>query len=206
MALTFCGNYIMSAENGKKIDTGRISKEEDEKIYEFNARLFRYLSSKVMSFERIEKIMREANSSPQAFIKARLVEPFGFYYNILANSFSSRLKYCTKDGEPQLYVPDLLAIYTILDFKHKTGYTFDKFDYIKNIDFEEMLKIYHKVHAKDKVEKQLTYRTHIQEQTVVKKMVEISIFMIDKLTTSSYNKSVKEVNTKIKSKKKDEAS
>ncbi len=201
MVHSLCANYFVPKNENDYEEDKYISKEEKEIILNFNKELFDYLNQKIMSFPRLQVVLNEANKNSQAFIKARLVEPLGFYYNSLANSFIGRLNYLTEKDDKQMYIPDMLALFLILDFKEQTGYTFEKFDYIFKQDLEKIAAIYFKVNYKIKKENNITYSTPLQEQTVINKMQNISSFMIKKLTEAKYNKSVKEVNLRIKNKK-----
>lgn len=205
MALTLAANYLNTNLNSKtkEFEVETAVNEDREKIKLFMTDLFEYLNKTVIPFTKMQQIMENSNRSPQEHMRARFLEPYGFYYNELANSFIERLEYVSKKDKGQSYIPDMLAIFIILDFKNQAGYSFEKYDFIFNAKLEEYAEFYFKFNQEEKKRLGIkSFSVHIQDQPVVRRMSNISLFMIEKLLKSNYSKSTREADNKIKPQRK----
>lgn len=173
--------------------------EEDEKIIdELMNTFYKYLSIKILTYPKMIEYINNANRNTQSFTRAKLAEPINFFYKELTDSFVDRLIYVSNSTEKQTYVPSMLAIFLIIDFKEKASYLFEKYEFIKNQDFNKLSEIYYKLHKKLKAEQNISMTTPITEQTIIRKMSNVSLFMVEKLLSSDYKKSLKKVKKKIK--------
>lgn len=199
MTHSLIANYLYAKDEPDKLssDAYLLNKEDEDKIYTFMKNLFAYLNQQILTYPRMQEILDDAGKNPHATIKAKLVEPIGFFYNQLTDAMQSRLVFLyDKDGD-LLYIPDMLAIMLILDFKEKASYSFGKYDFFKDNDLNELAEIYFKHNVKIRKEQNIKLNANIQEQTNIKKMSHLSIFMIEELLKSKYSKS-----TKVSKKKK----
>lgn len=187
MCHSLIANYLED-ENNKPINSDSlITDEENKYIYCFMNEIFIYLNQNIINYPRIIQILNASKKTKQDVMKARLVEPYFYFYNIVENAFFSRLDYVTKKTDQKQYIPDLIVISLIMNFKEKAGINcFRKFEYIHNLDFSNVLEIYSKVQLKQKKQYNTKINTPIQEQTVIRKMRHISNYMIDKLLESKY--------------------
>jgi hypothetical protein len=151
--------------------------------------IFIYLNQNITSYPRILQIINNTKKTKHDIIKAKLVEPYLYFYNIIENAFFSRLDYVTKQADEKPYIPEFLAITLIINFKEKAGQNcFKRFEYIHNLDFSKILEIYSKVQLKQKEQYNIKINTPIQEQTIMRKMRHISNYMINKLWEARYPK------------------
>lgn len=152
-------------------------------------KLFEYLNENILTYPKIQQILLNAPNSKHDNIKARLIEPYSYFYNVLVNAFTSRLDLVTKEDEKQKYIPDLLVIELIKYYK-ETYYSsaFKKFEYIEDLDLKTISQIYINVQLKEKERLNIGVNTSIQDQTLIRKMRNIAHFMVDKLINTRYSK------------------
>lgn len=200
MVLTLVANYLHSDPGikTKEIEVDGVLETDKLKIKNFMQELFEYLASTVTPYTKIQEAIALSSRSPIDHMRARHLEPYGFYYNELATAFIDRLDYVSKKEESQAYIPDMLAIFLILDYKEKAGYSFEKYDFIFNADLEGYARFYFEANRKESQKKGLSFRTQIQDQTVIKKMSSMSLYMIDKLLQSNYSKEVRKTDARVK--------
>lgn len=180
-------NYLEDEKNKPINSTSLTTKEENEKIYTFMNELFIYLCQNIINYPKILEILNKSDKNKHDLVKARLIEPYYYFYSVIENAFFSRLNYVTKQEDEKEYIPDFLAITLIINFKEKAGENiFRKFEYIHNLDFSNILEIYSKVQLQEKEKYNIKINTPIQEQTIIRKMRHISNYMIDKLLEAKY--------------------
>lgn len=180
-------NYLEDENNKHLNSNSLITNEENKKIYALMTEIFVYLSQNIISYPKIIQIMNDSKKTKQDEIKARFIEPYYYFYNIIENAFFSRLDFVTNQTNEKQYIPDFLAITLIANFKEKAGQnSFKKFEYIHSLDFSDILGIYAKVQFKQKEQYNIKINTPIQEQTTIRKMRHISNYMINKLFEARY--------------------
>lgn len=189
MCHTLLFNYLQDEKENKNKINDVITIEEDEYIFNFMEKLFEYLNENILTYPKIQQILLNAPNSKHDNIKARLIEPYSYFYNVLVNAFTSRLDLVTKEDEKQKYIPDLLVIELIKYYK-ETYYSsaFKKFEYIENLDLKAISQIYINVQLKEKERLNIGVNTSIQDQTLIRKMRNIAHFMVDKLINTRYSK------------------
>lgn len=180
-------NYLEDEINKPINSISLITENENKIVYSFMNELFIYLSQNIINYPKIIEILNKPNKNKHDIVKARLIEPYYYFYNVIEKAFFSRLDYVTKQEDEKQYIPDFLAITLIINFKEKAGENiFKKFEYIHNLDFSNILKIYSKVQIHEKEKHNIKINTVIQEQTIIRKMRHISNYMIDKLLEAKY--------------------
>lgn len=190
MCHTLLARYLEDERENKDKTNDVITPEENEMIYNSMNELFKYLSKTVYSYSRLDEIIINSFKNPQSNLKAKLIEPYAFYYNVLINNFASRLDFVTPKDAKKQYIPDLLVVELILHYqKEYYKSAFKRFDFINNFDFNSIYQIYINVQAKERVHynKQLP----IQEQTLIRKMRNVARFMVDKMVETKYSKVIK---------------
>ena len=189
MCHTLLFNYLQDEKENKNKINDVITIEENEYIFNFMEKLFEYLNENILTYPKIQQILLNAPNSKHDNIKARLIEPYSYFYNVLVNAFTSRLDLVTKEDEKQKYIPDLLVIELIKYYK-ETYYSsaFKKFEYIENLDLKTISQIYINVQLKEKERLNIGVNTSIQDQTLIRKMRNIAHFMVDKLINTRYSK------------------
>ena len=189
MCHTLLFNYLQDEKENKNKINDVITIEEDEYIFNFMEKLFEYLNENILTYPKIQQILLNAPNSKHDNIKARLIEPYSYFYNVLVNAFTSRLDLVTKEDEKQKYIPDLLVIELIKYYK-ETYYSsaFKKFEYIEDLDLKTISQIYINVQLKEKERLNIGVNTSIQDQTLIRKMRNIAHFMVDKLINTRYSK------------------
>ncbi len=196
MSHSFAANYLhikKESEYQENFKSYILNEEDEEAIDKFMNNLFEYLSEKIITYPRMLDIVDNSTKSPQLYMKAKLVEPINFFYKVLADSLVDRLSYVSNYKEEQTYIPSMLAILIIVDFREKASYKFEKYDFIKNEDLDKLSEIYYRLHKNLKNEQNISMTAPITEQTVIRKMSDVSIFMVEKLLSSDYNKSFKKM-------------
>jgi len=189
MCHTLLFNYLQDEKENKNKINDVITIEENEYIFNFMEKLFEYLNENILTYPKIQQILLNAPNSKHDNIKARLIEPYSYFYNVLVNAFTSRLDLVTKEDEKQKYIPDLLVIELIKYYK-ETYYSsaFKKFEYIEDLDLKTISQIYINVQLKEKERLNIGVNTSIQDQTLIRKMRNIAHFMVDKLINTRYSK------------------
>lgn len=190
MCHTLLVNYLEDERNNKDKVNDVITPEENALIYNTMEELFKYLSKTVYSYSRLEEIIESSFKSTQNFTKARFIEPYAYYYNVLINAFSSRLDFVTPKDAKKQYIPDLLVIELIMHFqKEHYKSAFKRFDYIENLDLNSLYQIYINVQYKERVH--FNKNLPIQEQTLIRKMRNVARYMVDKMVETKYLKVIK---------------
>lgn len=187
--LMMCHSFLIEyLSEEKKLDyrNDLISEEDTVYIREQMEIIFEHLEKSIITYPAILRIMNNSTKSRQGLLKARTIEPYGYYYNTLIDAFFARLKYVTKLDEEETWSPDLLVMNLILDLKERPGYTFNKFEFIRDFDFTRMIEIYAEVNRKLKLKNKIKMGDHIQKQTIVRKMNHVSLYMIDKMINKKY--------------------
>lgn len=190
VVLIFCLNLLDEYFNVKDDFNSLFIKEEckvneDEKkiIHNNMLDLKEYLSSKVLTTNRIAQILNDAGSK-QNIMKARLVEPQSFFYNIITKKFLSKIKTIFKDDE-KYFIPEQLIIYLIIDMKEKS-YNFKKFAFVDNYDFTKLFNIYNEINIKLKRSNGIKLNTPLQEKTIISKMQYLSTYLVEELIKAKY--------------------
>lgn len=190
MCHTLIAEYLQDEKENKDKTNDVISIEEKELIYNTMEELHSYLSTKIFSYNRMEELLFNAYKSRQDNVKARYIEPYAYYYNVLINSFTSRLNFVTKENETKKYIPDLLVIELIKYYKENYySSAFKRFDFIENIDLKSIAQIYINIQVKERT--LYKQKTPIQEQTLIRKMRNVAHFMVDKMIETKYSKAMK---------------
>ena len=190
MCHTLLARYLVDERENKDKTNDVITPEENLLIYKTMEELFNYLSKTVFSYNRMEEIIFNSFKSPKDNAKAKLIEPYAFYYNVLINSFASRLDLVTKDNEKKQYIPDLLVIELIKYFKENYYLAaYKRFNFVENLDLKAISQIYINVQAKERVS--FNEKLPIQEQTLIRKMRNVARFMVDKMVETKYSKVIK---------------
>lgn len=194
MAHSLIANYLYAKEEPQKVFSKSylLDKEDENKILIVMKELFEYLTYQILTYPRMQEILNDAGKNPHSTMKARLVEPIGFFYNELSRNMQSRLNYLYEHDEHLIYIPDMLVVMLILDFKEKASYSFAKYEFFKDNDLNELAEIYFKYNSKIRKEQDIEKNAHILEQTNIKKMSHLSMFMIEQLLKSNYNKSFRD--------------
>ena len=191
MCHTLLANYLQDVKENKDKINDVISIEENEFIFNFMEKLFEYLNENILTYPRIQQILSNASTSKHNSMKARLIEPYSYFYNVLVNAFTSRLDFVTKEDEKQKYIPDLIIIELIKYYKESYYLAaFKRFEYIENLDLKTISQIYINVQLKEKESLNISINTSIQEQTMIRKMRNIAHFMVDKMIQTKYSKPI----------------
>lgn len=182
--------YLKSNDEGKLVNLREDGKENtltNNIILNEMKRLEELFKDSVLSADNLQIIMSTQHSSSTNKIKARLVEPTAFFYNILSRSFIAKMKELQKNEEKLSWIPDQLAVFLILDMIEK-GYTFKKFSFIQKYDFSTILSIYTKNNIELKKELGVSLFSPKEKQTIITKMQMLSSHIIEKLVSSKYKK------------------
>ncbi|AXH16371.1 hypothetical protein CP985_03225 [Malaciobacter mytili LMG 24559] len=179
--LTFCLNLLdcyfnADLHNEKKLLPDFIDVGQRQIINNHMSILKEYLEKQVISYQTLENLIKNKN---------RLMEPYGFLYNKLAALFRNHVQNMIKKEEKFLWIPDMLVIYLISDMK-EFNYKFSKFDYIRENSFEDILNIYHKTDSILKIFENKSNSKDIEDQTVIKRMSNLSLKIIGKYNTIKY--------------------
>ena len=167
-------------------------KKETDYIKSKVKELHEYLGSgTIIPSVSIQAMIDHASDNPEdknMLHKARTIQPTYYFYNILVNSFKTRIEHFFEKEENKMYIPELLAFHIIGEMKEK-GYNFKKFPFIENYDFLPIFKIYEDTNRALKQQKNLPRfkkKTNLKELTLITKMQMISITMVEKLISTKY--------------------
>lgn len=183
--------YLESENNQKnvKVLDSNNNNEDSIKVIQYKmTELYKYLSTVIISIESINSIMNSVVlTNKESVHKAKLIEPLAYFYNFLAKSFTNKIKTLFAKDEKIHWIPDLIAVYLIIDMKEK-GYDFKKFPFINNYDFSLLLNIYNKTNLELKKTNDIKLTTPIKNNTIIVKMQNLASTMTDKLINTKYSK------------------
>lgn len=124
MCHSLLANYLYDEEKNKELNENDIiTPEENKLINDLMKEVFSYLNKEILTYSEIQVILQNAKELRTNEVKARLVEPYAYFYNVLANSFIARLNYVNEKEEKKKYIPDLLVVSLIFTLKEKVGGT-----------------------------------------------------------------------------------
>lgn len=186
--LIFCLKLIHEYIQGEddKLDFGYncyMTKEEQKLIYIKIKELETHLLNQIFTIEEIYRIIDD-KSSKESLIKAILMEPRLYFYDILVKRFISKMNLFSNNGTKH-YIPELLALYLIIDIKEK-GYSFKEFRFIKDFDFLSLIEIYNKINIQIKRINNIKLNTPLINQTTINKMQHLSLYLIGVLEEVKY--------------------
>lgn len=189
--LIFCLNLINEYINGELTETSNynsdynISYEDRVVIFSSMLEIRDYLAKVVLSADKLQEILKCKDTKIDK-MKARLVEPQSYFYNVIARKFHSKLN-SLFDDENKYYIPEQLVIYTIVDMKEK-GYGFSRFKFVDDYDFSNILEMFTRVNLLLRKTSNISIRTPIKEQTIISKMQSLSFYITEELIKSKYPK------------------
>lgn len=186
--LIFClkliREYIQSEDN--KIDFGYscyMTNEEQNLIYTKLKELESSLLKHIFTIEEIYKIIID-KSSKESIIKAIVMEPRLYFYDVIVKRFISKMNLFSDNGK-NYYIPEMLALYLIIDMKEK-GYSFKDFRFIEEFDFLNLIEIYNKINLQIKKMNDIKINTPLMNQTTISKMQHLSLYLTNVLSEAKY--------------------
>lgn len=186
--LIFClkliREYIQSEDN--KIDFGYscyMTNEEQNLIYTKLKELESSLLKHIFTIEEIYKIIID-KSSKESIIKAIVMEPRLYFYDVIVKRFISKMNLFSDNGK-NYYIPEMLALYLIIDMKEK-GYSFKDFRFIEEFDFLNLIEIYNKINLQIKKMNDIKINTPLMNQTTISKMQHLSLYLTNVLAKAKY--------------------
>ena len=189
--LIFCLNLINEYIKAELTETSKYSNEYnvsyEDRIVIFSSmlELRDYLITVVLSADKLQEILQCKDTKVDK-MKARLIEPQSYFYNVIARKFHSKLN-SLFDDENKYYIPEQLVVYAIIDMKEK-GYGFNRFKFVNDYDFTNILEMFSSVNIALRKTNSIGFRTPIKEQTIISKMQFLSLHITDELIKSKYPK------------------
>lgn len=189
--LIFCLNLINEYIKAELTETSKYSNEYnvsyEDRIVIFSSmlELRDYLITVVLSADKLQEILQCKDTKVDK-MKARLIEPQSYFYNVIARKFHSKLN-SLFDDENKYYIPEQLVVYAIIDMKEK-GYGFNRFKFVNDYDFTNILEMFSSVNIALRKTNNIGIRTPIKEQTIISKMQFLSLHITDELIKSKYPK------------------
>jgi len=120
---------------------------EDDMVISSNIEILHsYLLENVTSKEQLMEVFSKAKHNKETFAIAKQVEPFGVYYEKIANLL---MKYIPKGG---LFIPEYFGLLLIHLYKGEHKRSFKKFPFIDDFKLDTLLAIYEKVNINLKKE------------------------------------------------------
>lgn len=182
--------YLKSNREGRLVslrDESEESKISDNTILSEMKKLDELFRDSVLSVDNLQIIMTAQHFSPSNKMKARIVEPTAFFYNIIAKGFVVKMKDLQKNEGRLTWIPDQLAIFLMIDMIEK-GYKFKKFPFLQDYDFSLLLDIYMKNNIQLKKEQGVTLFNSKESQTIITKMQMLSVHIVEKIISTKYEK------------------
>ncbi len=189
--LIFCLNLINEYINGELTETSscsndyNISYEDRIIIFASMLEIRDYLITVVLSADKLQDMLKCQDTKIDK-MKARLIEPQSYFYNVIAKKFHSKLNSLFEE-ENKYYIPEQLVVYTIIDMKEK-GYGFNRFKFVDDYDFSNILEMFIKVNLSLRKMNNIGIGTPIKEQTIISKMQSLSLSITEELIKSKYPK------------------
>ena len=117
--LIFCLNLINEYINGELTETSsysndyNISYEDRIIIFASMLEIRDYLITVVLSADKLQDMLKCQDTKIDK-MKARLIEPQSYFYNVIAKKFHSKLNSLFEE-ENKYYIPEQLVVYTIIE-------------------------------------------------------------------------------------------
>jgi len=169
---------------------------DDDAIEKMIGELSAYFKENILSQARLFQIFRDGSVDYNHFLLAKQYEPLGVYYEKL----SVLLRNSIADGG--LFMPEYLGLLLLHYYFQKIEYSFGKFPFLHQYNFQYVLEIYNDVNItlkKELVEK--NPKTRIWEhRTVFDEMEKIAQKMVDEYSAFHYKLNKKRVSKTRKKK------
>jgi hypothetical protein len=144
------------------------------------------IKNNTIPISSIQYLINNYNKSENDLIKAKLLEPISYFYNIGINSLKSKMLSQNEEKNNLQWIPDLICIHLILDMELE-NYHFSKFDFLKKFDFEKLITIYQKTNIKLKEKNGISLFSKDKNKiTIINKMQNISSTVVKSLINSKY--------------------
>jgi hypothetical protein len=161
----------------------------DDFIEKMIEELSGYFEENVLSQERLFQIFRDGRLDYEHLLLAKQYEPLGVYYE--------KLSILLRNGIPDggLFMPEYLGLLLLHYYFQKIEYSFGRFSFLSQYDFQYVLEIYNDVNItlkKELVEKNPNTRIW-EHRTVFDRMEKIAQKMVDEYFTFHYKLNVKRV-------------
>lgn len=187
--LMFCGmlinEYIKieNTENSELLIDDYYPFDDNKYILNILKEMNKNIITNCFTIEKILEVLINQNQDNESLLKANLIEALYFYYNICVNAMKSTILKKNKPNDSIRWMPDLIC-FTLINDMLENNYTFNKFSFIKNYDFENILRIYSDANIIIKKQKNISLLS--KEQTVISEMMNISSEIVTKLINTKY--------------------
>lgn len=173
--------------------------ERKELLLSASKDILEYLEKEIISITRIRELMHNAKLSDKDYLKSTLVEPYSYYYDVLTKQFQKDFKALLKEKHGEsCWMPDVLAFSLIIDIKEKSrigwsansnkfnGYNLNRFKYLDNYDFNEIIEVYNVFSKKINKENGKGLIVPLKEGNLIQKSRAISLRMINAIDKTKY--------------------
>ena len=187
--LMFCGMLITeyikieSTENGEFLIDDYSPFEDKKYILNILKELDSHITKNCFTIERIIEILINQNQNEETLLKANLIEPLYFYYNTCVNAIKSTILKKNNLNDNIQWMPDLIC-FTLINDMLENNYTFNKFKFIKNYDFQNILTIYSDADIIIKKREGISFLS--KQPTIISEMMNISFEIVNKLINTNY--------------------
>lgn len=177
--------FIKAEDEGKnEIIIDNFPQNEKKYIYNNLKNLQIDLKKNILTVNKMQMIINSKNLNQESLIRARITESIYYFYNLCAITLKSSLLKINNDNSEKIkWIPDLIAIFLIIDMKER-NYYFNYFSFLEHYDFDKIINIY--THTNILIKKKDNMSFLNKEQTILSKMMNVSIEIVEKLINSKY--------------------
>lgn len=178
-------NYLTAEKEGNSSMVMEEFQDSDKKlIFVMMQELQNSIYNNILTIEKIKIISMNKNKSQKNLIQYKLTEPLSHFYNLGINSLKSKILEQNEKGINILWIPELIAITLINDLENE-GYSYKKFTFIDEFDFDRLFRVYNNTNIllKRKEGKQLI---SLENQTIINKMQNVSNHIAASIISSKY--------------------
>lgn len=177
-------NYIKAEDDGKSEKLVEdLTTTEKKLIYTNMKNLQEDIQKNILTIDRIEFIINSQEKDINSLNEAKLIGSCQYFYNVCALKLKSAIFSKTHNEDDVKWIPDLIAILLIQDMKEK-GYSFNKFKFIEEYDFDRLFNLYMKTNILLKQKNKISLFS--KEKTIINIMESVSYEIVEKLINSKY--------------------
>tara|TARA_B100001063_G_scaffold240444_1_gene265482 strand:- start:2548 stop:3228 length:681 start_codon:yes stop_codon:yes gene_type:complete len=177
-------NYIKAEDDGKNEKLiEELTATEKILIYTNMKNLQEDIQKNILTIDKIQYIIDNQSKDKNSLIEAKLIDSCHYFYNLCATKLKSAIISRTNNENELKWIPDLIAILLIQDMKEK-GYSFNKFKFIEEYDFDRLFSVYMKTNILLKQKNKISLFS--KEKTIINIMESVSYEIVKELINSKY--------------------
>lgn len=144
-----------------------------------------YLKENILTVEKFDTLFKKFVGQNSMPFHVTILEPYRFYFNKLSRLMDGKIKQNQDDS----WMPELLAFSLINNLKIEKEFSFSRYCFLNDYDFDKLLEQYNKVNLKLKRYKQNNSeekKSIFKINTIIDEMEEVAFMLADKIVNLKY--------------------